>query len=287
MINFIFKNNQLISANSLIISLDDRAFLFGDGFFETCHIYNGKIYNLSLHLKRIQKALKSLKFSIKIDNLPILCQELIEVNKIKEGILKIIFSRGVGSKGYLPNENIENYFIIKTENPRINLANISSDNPIYLGVSQQKLNNNSVISGLKTMQSMAYTLNKISALQQNFFDLIMLNNNFIAETSSANIFWTKNGEIFTPSKKCNLVIGTMRQKLLRLLQKHCIKFYEVEAKIDQIIAADEVFLTNASWLILSVDQITYGKKIKKYGKELSKKITKIILQDRSNECVAT
>jgi branched-chain amino acid aminotransferase len=260
---FIFKNHQLIKEKQAQISIHERGFLFGDGIFETCKIFNGKIYDYKSHENRIKSGLKSLKFSAEIFDLEKKSYQLIKKNKIKNGILRISISRGIGSAGYLPTYESKALIIIET------LPERTLPKTISLGISSYKTPKNSLG---KTSNALPYILTKIEAQGKKLFDCIMLSQeNFIAETSSANIFWVKNGKIFTPKKSCGILLGTVRDKILK---KSFVKIKEVEAKISALKNADEIFLTNSSFLITPVDNLDFSKrKLQKVvGEALRKKL---------------
>ena len=115
---YIFKNQQLIDETQAEVSINERGFLFGDGIFETCKIFNGKIYNFKSHLARIVAGLKALKFNDDISDLEKKSLKLIAKNQVKEGILRISISRGIGSKGYLPDLETKALTIIQTYEKR-------------------------------------------------------------------------------------------------------------------------------------------------------------------------
>ena len=258
---FAYKNQQLIEEKQAQVSIHERGFLFGDGIFETCKIFNGKIYNFKAHEARIQSGLKALKFCAEISDLEKKSLQLIAKNKIKNGVLRISISRGIGSEGYLPTYKSKPLIIIRAFNSK------SVTQKIILGISKiKKPPSNSFPIQHKTMQGLIYTLNKISAQEQKFFDCVMLTQeNFISETSSANIFWVKNEEIFTPSNSCDILLGTIRAKLL---SNKNLKIKKVKMKISELKKADEIFLTNTSFLALSVNEFA-GRKLKnKIGKEI-------------------
>jgi len=260
---FIFKNHQLIEEKQAQVSIHERGFLFGDGVFETCKISDEKIFDYKAHEDRMKAGLKALKFSAEISDLEKKSYQLIKKNKIKNGILRISISRGIGSAGYLPTYDSKALVIIET------LPERKLPPKISLGISSQKTPTNPLG---KTMNALPYILNKITAQEKRLFDCIMLSQkNFIAETSSANIFWVKNGEIFTPAKSCDIIAGTVRNKLLKISP---IKIKEVKAKISDLKNADEIFLTNSSFLVLPVNELLLspGKKIlkTKIGKSLLK-----------------
>jgi branched-subunit amino acid aminotransferase/4-amino-4-deoxychorismate lyase len=265
---FIVKNQKLIAKRQAKISINQRAFLFGDAFFETIKICNHKIYNFSAHLRRIKKALEFLQFQAKIDDLEKNCEKLIAKNKVKNGLLRIHISRGDKSAGYAPAKNCKPLIIIETLKSR-KLPKI-----ISLGISSicaPKIN-------FKSGNAIFYILNKLEAQKQKLFDLVMLDcEGFVSETSSANIFWIKDEKIYTSSQSCNIILGCMREKLLKNFN---LKIIEKRAKIDELKNADEIFLTNSSFLILPVDEFL-GSKLKK---ETTQKLKKMLVQDLKNSC---
>ncbi len=274
---FIFKNNQFVEKSLANISIDERGFLFGDGIFETCKIFNGRIYDFESHLARIRRALKAFRFTAELSDLEKKSSELIKKNQIQNGILRISISRGIGSAGYLPTYQSKPLIIIKT----IDEASFSENFPrkISLGISSyKKPPSNSFPSEFKSSQSFPYVLTKIESQEKDLFDSVILSQeNFICETSSANIFWIKKGKIFTPSKACEMVLGTIRKKLLKISS---IKIHEVEKTVSALKNADEIFLTNASFLVLSVDEFL-GRKLQK---DSGKMFLELLQNDVEERC---
>ncbi len=269
LIKYIIKNHQLIPEKQAQVSINERGLLFGDGIFETCKIFNGKIYDFKSHEARIKEGLKLLKFSAKISDLESDAKKLIKKNELKNGILKISISRGIGSLGYLPTYESEALIIIQTLEER------KLPTKITLGISSIKVPSNYFA---KSMNALPYLLTKIEAKENNFFDCVMLNEKkFISETSSANIFWVKNGRIFTPSKSCKMLRGTIRKKLLKISP---IKILEKSSRISALKNADEIFLTNSSFLLLSVDEFMGRKLENNFGKNLQK----LLVEDVKKSC---
>lgn len=266
-------NKQFVAEASATISIKQRACLFGDGIFETCRIENGEIYNFSAHKNRLKAGLQALKFSTEIEELEKNCQKLIKKNNLLNGILRISISRGIGSLGYLPTYESKSLVIVETFEQRKIAAK-----KIILGISNNKKPpKNSLPISCKTMQSLCYVLNKIEAQERKLFDCVMLSQkNFISETSSANIFWVKNNQIYTASESCDILLGTIRDKLLK---NKNLKIKKVAAKISALKNADEVFLTNTSFLALSVDELRIGKESVKFRKEIGKKVLKFLQDD--------
>lgn len=264
---FILKNNQILPENEVNISFNDRSFLFGDGIFETCKIFNGQIYNFSAHQNRLNNGLKALKISANITNLEKNCQKLIAKNNAQNGLIRISISRGSGSKGYAPH-NCQ-ALIIAQIMPQRQLPNF-----LNLTISQiQKPNSASLPVNYKINNCLPQILSKIKANEEGFFDAVMLNEKgFISETSSANIFWIKNGEIFTPAKNCDILLGCIREKLLKISP---IKINQVTQKISSLKNADEIFITNSAFLLAPIDEFM-GRKLQK---NISQSLLKILKKD--------
>lgn len=266
----ILKNHQLVAEKQAQVSVEERGLLFGDGIFETCKIFNGKIYDYKAHEDRMKAGLKALKFSAEIKNLEKESLKLITTNKIKNGLLKILISRGVGSYGYLPTYKSKALTIVQTFESR------ELPKKITLGIS--KITAPKTFA--KTTNSLPYILTKIAATEENFFDAVMFSEKkFVSETSSANIFWVKNGKIFTPSKTCGLLLGTVRKKLLKLAP---VKIFETEATLAALKKADEIFLTNSSFLVAPVDEFLGRKLQKNFGNEFLKLLQKDVEKQCSN-----
>lgn len=264
----ILKNHQLVAEKQAQFSINERGFLFGDGIFETCKIFNGKIYDYKAHEDRIKAGLKALKFSAEIKNLEKESLQLIAKNKIENGILKILISRGIGSLGYLPTYESKALIVAQTFEAR------EFPKKIALGIS--KITAPKAFA--KTTNSLPYILAKIAAAEKKLFDCVMLSEKkFVAETSSANIFWVQNGKVFTPSKACGALLGTVRKKLLKLSP---VKIFETEATIAALKKADEIFLTNSSFLVAPVDEFLGRKLQKNFGTEFKK----LLQQDLEKQC---
>ena len=126
---------------------------------------------------------------------------------------------------------------------------------------------------------------KIEAQERGLFDVVMPNQDgFIAETSSANIFWLKNDEIYTPAKNCDIVSGTTRARLLELLPKKIrgIKLRQVRARISVLKNCDAIFLTNAANGVIVIDELILKGAAKKLEKKFADKIAQIFEDDLRN-----
>ncbi len=242
-------NYKITKEKDAKISINERGFLFGDGIFETILINNGKIYNFAAHYQRLKNGLDSIKIIFDLSDLKANIEKLIEKNNIKNSLIRIYISRGIGSLGYLPKKNTKPLIIIQErELPSKNNQPIN----LYLG-KITKISKKSLPINNKIAQGLNSTLAKMEAEENDCFDSILLNeNDEICETSSANIFWVKDKILYTPHQDCGILSGTMRQKIIDLSP---IKVVKTRSKLVELKAADEVFISNISCKIIKVARI--------------------------------
>ncbi|MBQ4874589.1 MAG: aminotransferase class IV [Rickettsiaceae bacterium H1] len=271
MTKYYYINNKL--ATKPEISCYDRGFRFGDGVFETISVFNSVPYLFDYHIERLMAGLKALKITAKIESIKKNVLNLIEINKHKQGLVRIITSRGISSTGYLPHDNIKPTIVITTAN-----FSTAPGNNISLCVSRwEKPSIKAIPTGVKLLQGLNSTLAKMEARDKGFFDSILLNHQEeVCEVSSGNIFWVKEKKIYTPSVNCGLVSGIIRKRIIEIFPVIIGKF-----KLDQILSADEVFITNVSWPILIIDTIN---DLKLTTPTISSTISHRIIEDRKLHC---
>lgn len=253
------------------ISVKERGFRFGDGVFESCKIFSGRIYDFAAHKRRLELGIAALAIDFDTSDLEEKCLELIAKNEITQGVLRISVSRGQGSMGYLPAPDIETLLVVETLQPRR-----------FSGAARLCLSENylwkkpAFLQKCKTNQGLNYVLTKIEAKKRGFYDAILLNEEaFIAETSSSNIFWVKDEEIFTPALESGALPGCVRQKII---DNFAVK--EVLVNFSELENAQEVFLTNSNLLTLSISEIEGISK--PLTNEISAKIQQFLENDVIN-----
>lgn len=271
----VFFKNQLIDEDLAKVSISDRSFRFGDGVFETLFVYQTKIWDFKTHYNRLKAGLEAFFIDIDLSDLENKCKELININKIQTGYLRIIVSRGenqAGAIGYLPKDTNPYMIIQGFEKPLPEFSVLDLYVSSY--TAHQKL-----VS--KVNSSTLYVLSMIEA-QKNSCDnaLILDTNTSICETASGNIFWFVGDEIFTPSLDLPFVPGTVRKKILECAQVHEGKF-----SLEDIKSADEIFMSNIGYMIAGIKSIKAfdGLIVKSKSFDKTLKLRSLLLKSISSE----
>lgn len=274
---FIF-DEKYYSVTENIISVNNRAFKYGDGFFETIKLTDGKIQLKNLHFERIKQSFKVLQFSVSknfsFDNLETQILKLVKKNnQLKSSRIRITFFRKESElfdvKNFQPSILIQSFHLIETEN-KINENGLSID--IY-PIARKSCD---VFSSIKSNNYLPYTMAAIWAKENKLNDAIILNCfNRIADSTIANLFIIKNNIIKTPALAEGCISGVMRKYIIEKLHENKITVIETSITEEEIFTADELFLTNA------IKGISWVKsfKNKKYDYLQIKKINQLLFNN--------
>ena len=269
-INF---NGELVSEEKILFNKTKRAFNYGDGFFETIRIVNGKPIFIERHFKRIVIGLKHLKINYsKKFNLNFLSDnisELININNIKSGgkIKVYIFRSGMGT--YKPSTN-DICFIIESLKVENNLYKLNHKG-FLVDVFKDYKKQINYLSSFKSSSSLLYVLASLHTIDNHLDDSLILNeNNEIIESSNSNIFILLDNKIITPPLNSGCISGIMRIELMNIIND--IGFTVLERKIvtDDLLNSKEIFLSN---VVSGINWVGGYKQIRYYN-TLSKKIIK-------------
>ena len=248
MSTYVNNNGVLIPAETYSIRSGNRAYLYGDGLFESIRVVNGKPTNLENHIVRLHEGMKALRIHLAADfNLDFFkkeIQELCRQNGIERGgRVRLSVDRRTGGY-YMPSDNQADYFIEAQSLPnnRFNL------NERGLKVDQFKEMKNQInrLSTFKTKNGLLYIMAKLRARELGLDDLLIQNDRMgIIEGGSANLFIVSNGVLYTPGLDSGCLGGTMRMQIINIALSYNIKVYECNISPQNLLVADEVFMTNA------------------------------------------
>ena len=241
---FAIINNEIISSSEVRLSITNRAFLYGDGFFETIKIFSSKAFNLINHYNRIINSARilDLDFNLSVSELEKNANAIIRKNNIVDGSVRITIFRDSDGK-YFPNDNKSSYCIYTYNDTQT--CFVLNSNPLLLGVYEDNYKSVSALSSIKSLNSLLYVMASKYAKKNNFDDVLLLNSNKnIIESANSNIFLCYGDVVYTPPISDGCVDGSMRRLIITLLKD---KFTLLTKTItySDIIECEELFLSNA------------------------------------------
>lgn len=262
-------------AEEFSILSGSRAYLYGDGVFESIRIMNGIPINLENHIKRLLEGAKAIKLRVpsyyNVDFFSVRIRELCKKSAITHGgYCRLSLDRMNGGK-FKPETNDAQFFIeiklLDTNNFFLNTKGLEVD--IFMDMKKPK----NLIANFKTKNCLLYILASIKAQERQLDDLLITNETGgILESSSSNLFVVSNGILYTPGLEDGCLAGTMRMQVINLALKNNIRIYESNIVPQNLLIADELFLTNA------ISGITWisGYRTKRYFNNVAKRLNQLL-----------
>ncbi|MGL4192759.1 MAG: aminodeoxychorismate lyase [Vibrio sp.] len=234
--------------------IDDRSFQYGDGCFTTLRTQHGQALLWPQHQARLQACLKALHIT-EPDWSAVWQGVQAMIRSDAQAGIKIHISRGTGGRGYSPTQVSESSvtisaFAFPSHYEQWRNAGVS------LGICQQRMGLNPLLAGHKHNNRLEQILLKREMDVAGWDDGVCLDiDDQVIETTAANLFWCKDGQLYTPSLHHAGVAGVARGQILKLAQQLSIPLVIDRFGIESLLAADEVFITNALLVIAPVTQI--------------------------------
>ena len=245
----IYLDGKLVPESEAKISVFDHGLLYGDGVFEGIRIYNGRVFRLTEHLVRLYESARSILLNIPLafEEMEKATLETVAANGLRDGYIRLVVTRGVGSLGLNPYQCPKaSVFIIagtiklypeKVYQEGLTLVTCATRRPAPAALSPQ----------VKSLNYLNNVMAKIEAIQGGGEEGVMLNEQgFVAECTGDNLFIVKRGQVFTPPISAGALDGITRCAAMDLLKEMNVPCHEVNMTRHDIFTADECFLTGTA-----------------------------------------
>ena len=249
---YIFHNGLIVPIEEARLSPGQAGLLNGWGLFTTLRVFQGEPFAFERHWKRLEKDAGRTRIPFRFDPSEVRSnlRELIRRNELREGTARIyaVYNKvGFWQSG----EDL----------PEVDLLLCTAGLPSYrepvrLTVREQSRHAASPLAGVKVTSWIfnAWTLQ--GAQQAGFDEALLLNERGeISECTAANIFWARQGRVFTPPLSCGCLEGVTRGILLEIGPTTGIPVEEKAARPEELYGADEVFITSTNRSLLGVSEV--------------------------------
>ncbi len=266
-IKYICYNGEYIKTENPVLEANNRAFLYGDGLFETIHNNGTRPQFIEKHIIRLLEGMRILKMEIpnyfSADYFSKHIKGVLTRNKLFQGArARVSVFRNSGGF-YSPISNRVSFLItssiLEEDKYVLNKRGYSID--IFPDL-KKPIND---LSKVKSSSAILFVMAGIYRSENNLDDCIILNNKErVCETISSNIFILKGATIYTPALDEGCLPGTMRQEIINILLSEDLKVNsESSITIQDLLTSDEIFITNAitgiRWILAFRKKRFYNK----------------------------
>lgn len=250
---YVYLNGAVIPEHEAKVSVFDHGFMYGLGVFETFRLYEGHPFLLDDHLLRLQKGLKALNIRLDLtkENVLSILTKLRQANEIDNAYIRFNVSAGSAPLGLSVSPYTEPNITVYMK-------------PIHAPVALMKRGailhvRRNTPEGDERLKSHHFLNNVIGRReigdQLDVEGIFLTEAGYVAEGVVSNLFWVKDGKVFTPTVETGILNGITRQFILALLTKLDIPFEEGYYHREELMQADYAFMTNSIQEIVTLTDV--------------------------------
>jgi branched-chain amino acid aminotransferase len=269
---YIWVNGEMVSKEEASVSVFDHGLLYGDGIFEGIRVYNGKIFKCEQHMDRLYKCCDQifidLESHVSRQEMIDIQRRCIEANGIVNGYIRLVVTRGVGNLGLNPYQCPVPGVICIADKISLFAPEMYEKGMRVVVANRPKTPIECLDPRIKTLNYLNNIMAKCEAIHlgkkmgitdpsEQLLEVIMLSTDGkVAEGSGDNIFFVKNGKIVTPPSEVGILEGITRRFVKDVLCPSCgIEIEERLFELDELLDADEVFLTGSAAEMIAVREV--------------------------------
>lgn len=247
-------NGKLVPEKKAVVSVFDRAFLYGDGLFETVRVFNGRPFRWQQHMERLRQGAKFLKLKLPFKSTQLIqfAEELVAKNKLPDSLLRLTLSRGVGAPGYTPKDANQPTLVMSLRPA----PEIGRNVDWKLATSSFRLPSNQPLAWFKTCNKLAQVLARAEANAAGADESLLLNTDgFVVEGASSNLFWIKHGTLCTPPLAAGILSGITRTVVFEIGRKLKLPVHEKNIRLKELGQTEGIFLSLSSFGIVEAKSL--------------------------------
>jgi len=254
----VYLNGTFVDQEDAKVSVFDHGFLYGDGIFEGIRLYENCVFRLDEHLERFEYSAKAIML-----DLPWSREEIAEItcetcrqNGLKDGYIRLIATRGVGTLGLSPKLCKEPQLICIADKIQLYPEQFYKEGLKIITVPTRRINPAALPPMIKSLNYLNNILAKIEAIHVGYMEAIMLNDQgYVAECTGDNVFILHKGTLYTPQTSAGALKGITRDAALDVARELGLPIVETNLTRYDIWNADECFLTGTAAELIPVVEL--------------------------------
>src|SRR6266540_3470810 len=254
----VYIDGKYYDGKNAKISVFDHGLLYGDGIFEGIRAYNGRVFKLKEHIDRLFCSAKAILLDVPMSHEAIM-QATVEVcrrNKIRDGYIRLVVTRGAGTLGLNPNRCRNPSVIIIADKIQLYPPELYEKGLAVITVPTTRNLHSALNPAIKSLNYLNNILAKIEANNAGCEEAVMLNaEGFVSECTGDNIFIVKAGQMLTPPLSAGALYGITRSVVIELAREDGLTVAEPSLTRYDLFNADECFLTGTGAELIPIVKI--------------------------------
>ena len=247
----VFLNGEILNAADAKISVFDRGFIFGDGIYEVMARIEGRFFYREAHLERLGTCLEKIDISFDVDTLGPEIPRLLKLSGLetKDCLLYIQVTRGVAPRQHsYPKEIRPTVMMYAWEKTLPDINKIPASVVLQKDFRWSRCD-------IKMTSLLGNVMANEFAMAHDCYETVFERDGILTEASHSNVFFVKNGIVYTHPADCFILDGITRQVVLELCEKLGIEVRLEGLPVKDIPHMEEAFLTGTSTQVLAIQNI--------------------------------
>jgi branched-chain amino acid aminotransferase len=245
----IYLDGKLVPEPEAKISVFDHGLLYGDGVFEGIRFYNGRVFRLEEHTRRLYDSAKALLLNVAMTPAEMIraTVETVRANGLRDGYIRTVITRGPGSMGLSPYKCPKPTVFIIAATIQLYPESAYRDGLVMATVATRRPRHDILPPQVKSLNYLNNVMAKVEAIQAGAEEGLMLNDQgLVAECTGDNIFIVRDGAVSTPPLSAGALDGITRRVVFEIAAELGIPIRERDLTRHDIFTADECFLTGTA-----------------------------------------
>ena len=245
----VYLDGKYVDESKAKISVFDHGLLYGDGVFEGIRVYKGCIFRLDQHLDRLRDSAKYLMLDIGMtkEELSKATVKTVKRNKIIDGYIRLVVTRGVGDLGLAPWKCPKASVFIIADKIVLYPPKLYRNGMEIVTVPTTRNLSEAVNPRCKSLNYLNNIMAKIEGRNSGVEEALMLHSSgYVAECTADNFFVIKNGQMMTPPTYLGALKGITRDCIIELAREEGIEVLEEPFTRFEVFTADECFMTGTA-----------------------------------------
>jgi D-alanine transaminase len=243
MTEWIWLNGEIMPLADARISIEDRGFQFADGVYEVIRLYNGKPFELGLHLERLARSAQGIELAapMETDALRREIEKLLARAAVPQGMIYLQLTRGAATRNHaFPRIKPTLLFYVRALPPVPEPG--TGEGVRLLKVEDERWKR----CWVKAIALLPNVLAKNRALAAGADEAVFVENGIISECSTSNIFAVIGKKLVTHPVGSRVLPGITREVLLQLAPSAGLEVDERGIREEEAMRADELFITSTT-----------------------------------------
>jgi D-alanine transaminase len=240
----VYLNGKLLPPSEAMIPIDDRGFLFGDAVYEAMRSYDGRIWALDRHMRRLARSLAGIEMDhVDVDRVKAAVEETNRSNDVPNAIIYVEVTRGVARRAHRFPRGLEPTVLVTVRDITPSVESVDPDGMTAVTAPDLRWRR----CDIKSVNLLPNIIAKTSANERGAYEAILVDaEGCVTEGSSTSVFWAEDRRLLTTPAGPEILPSITREFVIEIALDERIPLLVERTPVDRFRRASEIFLASTT-----------------------------------------